>query len=116
MVDPNAQAGARPRVALVVPLGPSFGPFDRDSFAEALGRYPWLELWIAGTSAQRSTAQSVGSDPRVRFFEVESGATESRTLQAAMKAALSHDYPFVGYWGPDCEVPLAVLDDWLAHL
>lgn len=104
------------RVALVVPLGDSFGALDRERFAEGLASCPWVDLWLAGTSAQRELVGTWLDEPRVRFFEVESQASESRILQAGMKAALAQDYPFVGYWGPDCEVPLAVLEEWLARL
>jgi hypothetical protein len=97
-------------------LGRSFDTFDRESFETALASCPWLELWIAGTSAQRELAGSWAADARVRFFEVDSRGTESHMLQAAMKAALALDYPFVGYWGPDCEVPLTILGEWVAKL
>lgn len=116
MTDSFAPDSAGLRVALIVPLGASFGGFERERFAEGLASCPWVELWLAGTSSQRSQAEGWPASAQVRFFEVERGATESRTVQAAMKAALAEGYPFVGYWGPDCEVPLGVLGEWVARL
>lgn len=104
----------RPRVVLVVPLVASLGELDTASFASGLARCPWLDLLVAGRSSARAPFDAWPErSPRVRFLDLGDAVSDSQVVQEGMKRALQEGYPFAGYWGPDCEVPLAGLSDWV---
>ena len=107
----------RPRVALVVPLVASLGELDVAAFASGLERFPWLDVLVAGRSRSRDAFDAWAErSPRARFIDLGDAVSDSQVVQEGTKRALEEGYPFAGYWGPDCEVPLAFLEEWVDRL
>jgi len=116
MADRSERAD-RPRVALVVPLVASLGELDVASYAGGLERLPWLDLLVTGRSRSRELFDGwTHRSPRARFVDLGDDVSDSQIVQEGMRRALSEGYPFAGYWGPDCEVPLAFLQEWVDRL